>query len=41
MAISSRGVLITPGIVIDGVKVCEGRIPTVEEVKKWIEQRKY
>jgi small redox-active disulfide protein 2 len=38
--ISARGVIITPAVVIDGVKVCEGRIPTPEEIKKWIEKRK-
>jgi small redox-active disulfide protein 2 len=38
--ISARGVIITPAVVIDGVKVCEGRIPSPEEIKKWIEERK-
>jgi small redox-active disulfide protein 2 len=38
--ISARGVIITPAVVIDGVKVCEGRIPNTQEVKKWIEERK-
>jgi len=38
--ISARGVIITPAVIIDGVKVCEGRIPSAEEVKKWIEERK-
>jgi small redox-active disulfide protein 2 len=37
---SARGVMLTPAIVIDGVKVCEGRIPDLKEVKKWIEERK-
>ena len=35
--ISARGVIMTPAVVIDGVKVCEGRIPSPEEVRKWIE----
>ena len=34
--ISARGVIMTPAVVIDGVKVCEGRIPSPQEVKKWI-----
>lgn len=39
MAISNKGVLLTPGVVIDGVKVSEGRIPSPEEIKKWIKER--
>lgn len=39
MAISTKGVLLTPGIVIDGARASEGRIPSPEEVKKWIEDR--
>jgi small redox-active disulfide protein 2 len=38
--ISARGVIITPAVVIDGVKVCEARIPSADEVKKWIEERR-
>ena len=38
--ISARGVILTPAVVIDGVKVCEGRIPSPQEVKKWIEERR-
>ena len=38
--ISAREVIITPAVVIDGVKVCEGRIPSAEEMKKWIKERK-
>jgi len=37
---ASRGVFMTPAVVIDGVKVCEGRIPNAEEIKKWIEEKK-
>jgi len=40
MAISAKGVFLTPGVVINGVKVSEGRIPSPEEVRKWIEERK-
>ncbi|MCK4723385.1 MAG: thioredoxin family protein [Dehalococcoidia bacterium] len=38
--ISARGVIMTPGVIIDGVKVCEGRIPSPQEVRKWIEERR-
>ena len=36
---AARGIMFTPGVIIDGVKVSEGRIPDVQEVKKWIEER--
>ena len=36
---AARGVMFTPGVIIDGVKVSEGRIPSTEEVKKWIEEK--
>jgi len=39
MAISTKGVLLTPGVIIDGTKVSEGRIPSTEEIKKWIRER--
>jgi len=38
--ISARGVIMTPDVVIDGVKICEGRIPSPQEIRKWIEERK-
>jgi small redox-active disulfide protein 2 len=38
--ISARGVIITPAVVIDGVKVCEGRIPSADEIRQWIEERR-
>lgn len=37
---AARGVFMTPAVVIDGVKVCEGRIPNTEEIKKWVEEKK-
>ena len=37
--ISARGVVMTPAVVIDGVKAFEGKIPSPEEVKKWIEEK--
>ena len=38
--ITARGVIITPAIIIDGVKVCEGRIPSPQEIRKWIEEKR-
>ena len=35
--ISARGVMMTPAVIIDGMKVCEGKIPSSEEIKKWLE----
>jgi len=40
MAITAKGVFLTPGVVIDGTKVSEGRIPSREEIKKWIKETK-
>ena len=37
---AARGVLFTPAVVIDGVKMAEGKIPEVKEIKKWIEERR-
>jgi len=34
--IASRGVLSTPGLVIDGVVVLTGRVPTREQVASWL-----
>jgi len=34
--IASRGVLSTPGLVIDGVVVSAGRVPTTEQVETWL-----
>ncbi len=38
MTISSKGVFLTPGVIIDGVKVSEGKVPGTDEIKKWIER---
>lgn len=34
--IINRGVMATPAIVIDGKLKASGRIPEVEEIKKWL-----
>jgi len=36
---AARGVLFTPAVVIDGVKMAEGKIPEVKEIKKWLEEK--
>jgi small redox-active disulfide protein 2 len=38
--IMSYGVLGTPAVVINGKVKCYGRIPTVDEVKKWVTEEK-
>jgi hypothetical protein len=38
--IVARGVLMTPGVVIDGVKVSEGRIPEPKEIAEWLQERR-
>lgn len=40
LAITNKGVLLTPGVIIDGVKVSEGRIPSPEELRKCIGEKK-
>jgi len=35
--IASRGVLSTPGLVIDGAVVMAGRVPTREQVAAWLD----
>jgi small redox-active disulfide protein 2 len=37
--ISAQGVIMTPAVIVDGVKAFEGRIPSPEEIKKWIEEK--
>ena len=34
---AARGVMLTPALIIDGVKVVEGKIPDTKEIKKWVE----
>lgn len=35
-AIVNMGVLMTPGLAVDGVVVASGRVPSLEEIKKLI-----
>ena len=35
--IAARGVMVTPALAIDGEIKCSGRIPTVEEIKNWLQ----
>lgn len=37
--IMNHGIMMTPGLAVDEKVVCTGRIPTVEEIKKWISER--
>ena len=39
IVMASKGVMLTPALVIDGVKLAEGKIPEVKEIKKWVEER--
>ena len=34
--IVDRGIMFTPAIIIDGKKVCEGKLPTAQMVKDWL-----
>ena len=34
--IMSFGVMVTPALVIDGVVKCAGKVPTKDEIIKWI-----
>ena len=38
--IVEAGIMPTPGLRINGKVKCCGRIPEVEEVKKWVEEEK-
>ena len=35
--ITARGVMVTPALAIDGEIKCSGRIPTVDEIKNWLQ----
>jgi len=34
--IVERGVMVTPAVIVDGNVKSEGRIPTKEEIEKWL-----
>jgi small redox-active disulfide protein 2 len=36
MELVGRGILLTPAVIIDGKKVCEGKVPTADMVKEWL-----
>ena len=36
MEIASRGVMMTPALVIDGQVKVVGKVPTADEIKKWL-----
>ena len=38
--IVNAGIMQTPGLRINGKMKCTGRIPKVEEIKKWISEEK-
>lgn len=38
MAITERGVFLTPAVIVDGVKVSEGRIPKAGEIERWLRE---
>jgi small redox-active disulfide protein 2 len=35
--ITARGVMMTPAVAIDGVVKCQGRVPTEQEIKGWLQ----
>jgi small redox-active disulfide protein 2 len=35
-ALSAMGVLMTPGLVIDGKVISQGKLPSKDELKKWL-----
>lgn len=40
MKIVEAGIMLTPGLRINGKIKCSGRIPKIDEVKKWIGEEK-
>jgi len=38
--ITNYGVLVTPALVVDRVVKVAGKIPSVEEIKKWLAEKK-
>ena len=37
--IARRGLILTPAVVVDGVIRLAGRVPSVDEVKLWLQAR--
>jgi len=37
--IANRGVMFTPGLVIDGEVKSSGKVPSIEDIKSWIKKR--
>jgi small redox-active disulfide protein 2 len=37
--IMKHGIMMTPGLAIDGEVVSTGKIPSVEEIKKWLSEK--
>ncbi|MBP7056669.1 MAG: TM0996/MTH895 family glutaredoxin-like protein [Candidatus Omnitrophica bacterium] len=40
MKIAEAGIMMMPGLRINGKVKCTGRIPNPEEIKKWIEEER-
>lgn len=38
--IVEAGIMITPAVKVNGIVKCSGRVPKIEEVKKWISEGK-
>jgi small redox-active disulfide protein 2 len=38
--ISSYGILMTPGLVINGKVYSSGKIPQIDQIKNWIEEQR-
>ena len=36
---AARGVILTPAVLIDGEKMCEGRIPELKEITGWLQEK--
>lgn len=40
MKIAEAGIMMMPGLRINGKIKCTGRIPNTEEIKKWVEEER-
>jgi len=36
---AARGVMLTPAVLIDGEKMCAGRIPELKEITGWLQEK--